>query len=643
MTFILTLIFWLLFSLLIINNLIPNFSIKYRRLYIWPTFLFTILTYSLLVSQIISGNPKFSASTSFDWLQLGSMSLAITFLINNSTLILGAMLATLFLVQIIGLYTHQTSKNQSKSWDNAVKHQVNCIFTLVMAGLLVLLADSLLILFFGMALISGIVIYRNLLINGGKTSINNLIWFLIADSIYLIAVLYTYTLFHTVSISEIATIANANIQGSPFSIVGFLLVLPIIIKLIKMPFSEQTNNSNPFVHQSIFSINAISIIMILLVRFMDILYGPCLVFILITGIVIALFSAFSSILKNSSEPAYKSLLIAQTGIFLIIIGSHTFPNALLFVVSFTFTNLLLIISQKTSQQVQLVTVSRNSMYKSGNVWIFLFAAFGISGLLPGSGFIPRNVLIQQYLSFVSDNPLYWVILVFTSLCLLLISFASFRYFFNHLYRWKSQNISGSRPQFFSNVLLGILVLLNLYPVFSLPHFNPMTSDNWIFRMIGGSKILSNVIDSQFYIALWIIAGIPLIGFFLALLTYHFQVIKSSSIHSVLKPVKQIQSISKTLSTNIIHSISRLFTRLSAVFISIEGTAIQKSLIKLSTYINSIAVGFALLNRKITSRKSSTTILNRISDSLLVSWEKHDLLIPFLLVIIVIIILVLSII
>jgi len=553
------------------------------------------------------------------------------------------MLATLFLIQIIQLFHRQDSKNQPKFQDNSIRHQINCVFTLIIAGLLVLLVDNLLLLFCGMVLISGIVLYRNLLINEGKTSTAGLIGFLVADSIYLIAILYTYVLFNTVSISGIASIVNDTVQNYSFNIVGFLIVLSIIIKLLQIPFSEQTISPNSSLDQSVFSISAISIIMILLHRFMNILCYPCLVFILIIGIIVTVYSAFSSIFKNNALSSYKSLLLAQIGVFLIIIGSQDSTNALLFIVSFTFINLLLIFSQKASQQAQLVTISRNSPYKSGRVWIFLFAVFGINGLLPGSGFIPRNALVQQYLISASDNPLFWTVLVFICFCLLLISFASFRYFFNTLYRWKNENTSGSSPQFFNGVLLEILVLLNLYPVFSLPHLNPLNSDTWIYQIIGSSKILPNVTETQLYTALSITVGIPLICFFLALLTYHFQVIKSSSIHSFLKPVKQLHSRSKMLSKYFINSISRLFTRLSVAFISIEGTAIQKSSIKLSAYINSIAVGFASLNRKITSRKSSTTILNRISDSLLVSWEKHDLLIPFLLVIIMVIVFVISII
>jgi len=643
MTFILALIFFVLFSLLLINNLAPDFSIKYRRLHTWPVFLFTVLSYGLLISQIISGNPNFSTSITCDWLRLGSTNLNITFYVSNPTVIFGVMLATLFLVQIISLYARQGSNSQPGPLDNWVRHQINCIYTLIIAGLLVLMVDSLLILFCGMVLISGIVIYRNLLINSGKTSTNSLIWFLIADSIYLIAVLYAYTLFHTVSISEMASIVNGNIHGLPFSVVGFLIVLSIIIKLIQIPFSEQTNSTKSFTDQSVFSISAISIIMILLLRFINILCSSCLTFILIIGIIIALFSAFSSMFKNSSEPAYKSLLLAQTGIFLIIIGSQASINALLFIVSFTFANLLLIFSQNAILQFQLATDSRNSLYKSGSVWIFLFAAFGISGLLPGSGFIPRHTLIQQYLNFALDNPLFWVVLIFTSLCLLLISYASFRYFFNNLSRWKTKNTSCSTLQLYGGVLFGILILLNLYPVFTLPRFNPITSDNWIYRIMGGSEIFSNVVDIQLYTALGITVGIPLVGFFLALLTYHFQLIKISSIHSVFKPIKQLYSFSNTLFANFIKSVSEIFSGLSAAFISIEETVIQKLLMTSSEFLNSIAAGFASLNQKITSRKPSTTVLNRISDSILVSWEKHDLLIPFLLVIIMIIIFALSII
>ncbi|MDO9547798.1 MAG: hypothetical protein Q7J65_02395, partial [Candidatus Marinimicrobia bacterium] len=462
MTIILALIFCVLLSLLLINNLAPDFSSKYRRLYTWPIFLFTILTYSLLISQILSGNPHFNIKATCDWLPLGSTNLDMTFFINNPVLIFGTMLATMFLIQIINLYTRQDSKSQPESQNNLAGHQINCIYTLIIAGLLILMADSLLVLFCGMALISGVVIYRNLLINGGIASLNSLIWFLIADSIYLIAVLYTYTVFHTLSISEIASIVNSNIQSVQFSSVGFLITLSIIIKLIRIPFSEQNDHTGSFVDQSIFNIGAISIIMILPVRFMNILCSPCLTFMLIIGIIIALFSAVSSLFKNSSEPAYKSLLLAQTGIFLIIIGGQTSINTLLFIVSFTFANLLLIISQDTIQQSQLAANSGSSIFKTGRVWIFLFAAFGISGLLPGSGFIPRNVLIQHYLSFAMDNPLYWVVLVFISLGLLLISFASFRYFFNNLYSWRTQNTSGSTPQLYGGVLFGILILLNLY-------------------------------------------------------------------------------------------------------------------------------------------------------------------------------------
>ncbi|MBN2601140.1 MAG: hypothetical protein JXR87_04030 [Candidatus Marinimicrobia bacterium] len=643
MTFILALMFCILFSILIINNLVPNFSIKYRRFFTRFLFLFTLLNYSILISLIVSGNPDYSKNVTFNWLRSGSTSLNVIFVINNPIVIFGAMLATLFLIQIINLFHRQDSQNLPAFQDNNIWCQINCIFTLIIAGLIILLVNSLLVLYGGMVLISGIVLYRNLFINGGKTSIAGLIGFLIADSIYLIAILYACVLFNTSSISGITAIVTGPVQNSSFNIVGFLIILSIIVKLVYIPYSEHTINLNSSVNQRVFSISAVSIMMILLQRFMNILCNSCLLFIMIIGIIIALYSAFSSIFKNSALSSYKSLLFAQIGVFLIIIGSQLSINTLLFIVSFTFINLLLILSQKASQQVQLVTVSKNSPYKSGRVWIFLFAVFGINGLLPGSGFIPRNVLIQQYLISASDNPLFWTVLVFVCFCLFLISFASFRYFFNSLYRWKNQIPSDSSPQFQSDVLLGILVLLNLYPVFSLPHLNPLTIDSWIYQIIGNSEMFSNIPETQLYTAFGITIGIPLIGFFLALLSYYFQVIKSSSIRSVLKPIMQLYTISKTLSTNFRYSISRWFSWLPAAFISIEDTTIQKSSISLSVFINSVTVGFVSLNRKFSGRKSATTIINHISNALLVSWEKHDLLIPFLLVIIIVVIFVLSII
>jgi len=643
MTIIILFTFLILLSLLVINNLLPDFSSKNRYVYTWPIILITIISYSLLISQILSGNPHFTNKVTLNWLRFGSTNLAITFIINNPVLIYGTVLAMMFLIQIIVLYSRQYDKSQPASQSIFVMHRINCIYTLIIAGLLILMADSLLVLFCGMVLITGIVIYRNLLIDSEKTSISVLAWLLIADLVYLIAILYTYTLLRTVSISEIASIINNNFQGLRFGGVGFLISLSIIVKLIRIPFSKQTNNAKSFVDQNIFTITTILIIMILLVRFTNILCSSCLAFLLIIGILISLFSAVSSIFKNSPEPVFKSLLLAQAGVFLIIIGNQTPINALMFIVSFTFANLLLIISRNTIQQPQLTARSGNSIYKSGSVWIFLFATFSVSGLLPGSGFIPRNALTQHYLNIAPGNPIFWVVLVLTGLCLLLISFASFRYFSNNLYRWKNQNTSGSLPYVYSGVLFGILILLNLYPVFTIPHFNPISPGSWIYQILSSGEILPGTAGNQLYTALGITIGIPLIGFFLALSTYHFQIIRTTTIHSVFKPVKQLYSYSHTQFTNFTKSVYGIFTWLSALFVSIEETTVQKLIIAVSASFNSMTAGFASLNRKITSHKLSMNILNRISDSILLSWEKHDLLIPFLLVLIMIIIFILSII
>lgn len=636
MTTIIILIFFTLLVSLLLNNLAPAVSSKYRHLYSVPVFLVAVLSYALLIAQVIAGNPHFSSRLSFEWLIPGSGNLNLLFAVNNGVLIFGAMLATFFIVQTAVFKFFQTD-GQTPAANNHIIHRANYIYVLMIAGLLILTADNLMLLFFGMTLITGIVLYQNLFVYDNKTQSGLPYIFIFADILFLIAFLVAFPFIQSLSLSEISATTNRTV----YTATGFLIIASIIVKLFGTAYFRTSDHLQSSTGQNVFNLGVISILMILLVRISSILCNACLTLTLIVGIMMALFFAVSSITKNFAGSAFRTLLLAQTGIFLFIIGSQSPINAQIYVVGFTFANLLLIISQEQIQHSQFLDGGESLNFKSGRVWLFLYAAFGITGLLPGIGFIPRNNVILHYTGTVSSSPLNWISLILLNLCLLLIAFAAFRYFFSILYHWKDRDpflpVSGQLP----GTVIGMLIVLNLYLVYTLPYLNPLSSAGRLIRIMS-ADVYSTTDLNQSYIAAGLATGVPLIGFLVALLTYRFHVIQSSLIQRLFNPFKRLVEFSIRISANFINSAAVTIAKISAGFIKTEDILSYKMADAVAALLNTAATGFTSLSRNISSWKPPVQIPDRISTSLRESFEKYELLIPLLLLIIMIIIFVLSI-
>lgn len=624
----------LILILIIINNLKSNRQRVGTIIYAAPIFLISLYFFSLLFYQLISRNPAFVQNISLSRLTINALRSDVRLILNSQTLIIGSILV---LIYIVLLHFHLEQKENAPPLITMV-HEINSIYLLCLAGLILLTADNLLLLLCGVILVSVVVIYRRLIISQNGITGWMLCGFLLFDLIFSLAVLLLGSRNNNIgTLSEIASAAEA----SP-PIIGFLLILPIIIKMILIPFSVQNGDTENFHAAAVFNVGIIATLMLLLQRFLPLQCHGCFLFMLILGIALALYTSLTSLACRRSGTAYKSLLLAQIGLFLIIIGLQKPVNSLSYLHSFTFSNLLLLLSRDSVLKATTAVKRQASPYRSVHVWIFLFAALCISGLVPASGFPVKNSMILNISELAAFAPLYYVLLSFGYLALLLIAFASFKYFFNTLAHLKSASYRTPGSTSNNGLISLILIILNLYPVISLPHLNPLRCDSWIYQFTANSGIIPASFSepsNPFSIGLLALLAV---GFSFTLLVYHFNVIKFAALNSVSSLVNRFNTALISLERKITDSLSRLITKIASGINNFE-TRIMLAFPKNgSDLIHSGLVKIARLNRKIPVSDHYHALTARIAGLGIRFWKNHELIIPLMLLLLITLIIMLTI-
>jgi len=339
---------------------------------------------------------------------------------------------------------------------------------------------------------------------------------------------------------------------------------------------------------------------------------------------------------------YQSLLLAQIGVFLIILGLQKPVNSLAYLYSFTFSNLLLPLSRDSLLKAGRAGKRQTSPYRSVHVWIFLFAVLCISGLVPGSGFPVKNSLILNISEMTTSAPLYWVVLSLGYLALLLIACAAFKYFFNTIAHLRSTSYRPPGRSTDHRFISLILIILNLYPFISLPRLNPLRCDGWIYQFTANSGIMPisfSEPSNPFSIAL---LALLTVGFLFTLLVYHFNVTKFAALNSVSNLVNRFNAAIISLGCKITDSLSKLIRKTASGINHFE-TRIMLTFPKNgSVRIHSSLVKIARLNDKIAVSDLYPALTARIAGLGKRFWKNHACIIPLMLLFLITLIIMISI-
>ena len=645
MTFVLIGILSLPILLLIFLNLFPNAGLKNKWLFTVPIYSVSALSYIFLLSRIIQPNPNFYRELIFKWLPINTSYLQLSFSINNQILILFAAFSTVFALKT--LFNHNDGYNLSSGKSHlSTIHQNNIIYGFFLSGLILLFSNSLLLFFVSQLILSGVIVYQHVyfISNSDRSSKRSLyfIWLIVFDLLFFLAILYIHSEIKSLSVTDIQrAIQNGGFSSNIHTISSFVIIISIIGKTAQIPFHKwfiadaQSQQSAPI---SNFSVEIIIISMILLLKLESLLNPNVMSFLLFFGFLSSILAVISSIVNTQKSLTLKYLLITQSGIFLIVFGSGLASASLLYIITFGFANIFLMFCSQCLQTGNSLSNPVKPVMKKTLTWVFLFAAISVSGIPLTAPFIPRFILLQNLLFKATTNSLYWIYVVLFALLICALSFSVFRFFHRRLEKSKANQQSISTNQIFVFILL---IILNIFFIYSLPNFNPLRTGSWLDKILPQLLLPSTFVGNTQFIAAGLILLMTLIGLFIAIFIYRFNIINSNSLRKRFQPIEYSVFSVININESAVSKVSSIMKRVTDHVKDIELVVFHKSVGRFSKLIDNFTKRVVQTNSFFRFSTIEKQALIKYLTSINQTIKQKEILIPLIVIIIFLIIFLIS--
>lgn len=645
MIFVLIGILSLLILLLIYLILFPHTGLKNKWLFTAPIYSVSALSYIFLMSRIIQPNPNLYRELIFKWLPINTSYLQLSFSINNQILILFAAFSTIFALKT--LLNHKDGYNLiSEKSHLSMIHQNNIIYGFFISGLILLFSNSLFLFFISQLTLSGVIVYQHVyFISNSDRSSNRLlyfIWLIVFDLLFFLAILYIYSEVKSLSITDIQrAIQNGGFSSNIHTISGFLIIFSIIGKTAQIPFHKwfiadaQSQQSTP---TSNFSVEIITISMILLLKLQPLLSPNTMSFLLFFGFLSSILAVISSIVNTQKSLTLKYLLITQSGIFLIVFGSKLASASLFYIITFGFANIFLMFCSQCLQTDNSLSNTVKPVMKKTLSWVFLFAVISVSGIPLTAPFIPRFILLQNLLFKTTTNSLYWIYVVLFALLICSLSFSVFRFFHRRLEKSKANQQSITTDKIFVFILL---IILNFFFIYSLPNFNPLHTGSWLDKILPQSLLPSTFLGNTQVIAGGLILLMTLIGLFIAIFIYRFNIINSNSLRKRFQPIESSVFSVININESAVSKVSSIMKRITNYIQNIEYLMFHKSVARFSKLINNFTKRVVQTNSFFRFSMIEKQALIKYLTSINQTIRQKEILIPLIVIIIFLIIFLIS--
>ena len=645
MIFVLIGILSLLILLLILFNLFPSIGLKNKWLFTAPIYSVSALSYIFLMSCIIQPNLHFYRELIFKWLPINTSYLQLSFSINNQILILFAAFSTIFALKT--LFNHKDEYNLSSEKSHlSMIHQNNIIYGFFISGLVLLFSNSLFLFFVSQLILSGVIVYQHVysISNSDRPSDGSLhfIWLIVFDLLFFLAILCINSEIKSLSITDIQrAIQNGDFSSNIHTISGFLIIFSIIGKTAQIPFHKwfiadaQSQQSAPI---SNFSIEIITISMILLLKLESLLSPNMMSFLLFFGFLSSILAVISSIVNTQKSLTMKYLLITQSGIFLIVFGSKLTSASLVYIITFGFATIFLTFCSQCLQTDNSLSNTVKPVMQKTLTWVFLFAAISVTGLPLTTVFIPRFILLQNLLFKATTNSLYWIYVVLFALLICALSFSVFRFFHRRLEKSKANQQSITTNQIFVFILL---IILNFFFIYSLPNFNPLHTGSWLDKMLPQFLLPSIFVGNIQVIAGGLILLMTLIGLFIAIFIYRFNIINSNSLRKRFQPIESSVFSVININESAVIRVSSIMKRITNYIKNIEYLMFHKSVGRFSKMINNFTKRVVQTNSFFRFSTIEKQTLIKYSMGINQTIRQKEILIPLIVIIIFLIIFLIS--
>ncbi|MBL50609.1 MAG: NADH-quinone oxidoreductase subunit L [Candidatus Marinimicrobia bacterium] len=508
-----------------------------------------ILSISMFVAMLLDYDPNFKYEASFTWLDMGSFSISLGFLVDNITVIM------LLVVALISTCTHIFSLEYLKGDIRYSRYYAYLgLFTFSMNG--IVLANNLISMYMSWELVG---VSSFLLIghwfekdSAANASKKAFLTNRVGDIGFFIGIMLIYTAVGSFAFGDIFEGVSAGmISGTTLTFAGVGLFLGAMGKSSQFPLHiwlpDAMEGPTP-VSALMHAATMVAAGVYLTVRIFPILTPDALLFVAYIGGFTAIFAASIAITQNDIKKVLAYSTVSQLGYMILAVGTGVYTAAFFHLLTHAMFKANLFYGSGSVIHSMHHALHEKHDYKTDpqdmrnmgslkenmpvTYWSMFISTLAIAGVPLFSGFLSKDAILAGTLSFGQQHPEHFLLPVFGFGAAAITAFYMFRMMFL-TFHGESQN-----PELINDIhespkaMTGPLVLLGGLSVFfwyTIPYFNPFSSYGWfndlvkpIDAVVPGNLSASEIekgAHHAHYLAMALSIGVAGLGIVLSVLMY----------------------------------------------------------------------------------------------------------------------------
>ena len=462
-----------------------------------------ILSIAMFVAMLLGNDPAFKQEASFTWLDMGSFSIELGFLVDNITVIM------LLVVALISTCTHIFSLKYLEGDIRYSRYFAYLgLFTFSMNG--IVLANNLISMYMSWELV-GVSSYllighwfeKDSAANAAKKAfLTNRV----GDIGFFIGIMLIYTAIGSFVFDDIFEgVSTGMISGTTLTLAGVGLFLGAMGKSSQFPLHiwlpDAMEGPTP-VSALMHAATMVAAGVYLTIRIFPLLTPDALLIVAYVGGFTALFASTIAITQNDIKKVLAYSTVSQLGYMILAVGTGVYTAAFFHLLTHAMFKANLFYGSGSVIHAMHHALHKKHDHESDpqdmrnmggfkdkmpiTYWSMLVSTLAIAGVPLFSGFLSKDAILAGSLSFAQHHPEHFLLPVFGFAAAAITAFYMFRMMFM-TFHGKPQipelidDIHES-PKEMTGPLV-ILATLSFFVFYTLPYFNPLSSHGWFTNLV----------------------------------------------------------------------------------------------------------------------------------------------------------------
>ncbi len=462
-----------------------------------------ILSIAMFVAMLLDNDPEFRQEAGFTWLDMGSFSIELGFLVDNITVIM------LLIVALISTCSHVFSLKYMEGDIRYSRYFAYLgLFTFSMNG--IVLANNL----FSMYMFWELVGVSSYLLIGHwfekdsaadaakKAFLTNRV----GDIGFFIGIMLIYTGIGSFTFSHIFDgVANSMLTGTTLTLAGVGLFIGAMGKSSQFPLHiwlpDAMEGPTP-VSALMHAATMVAAGVYMSVRLFPLFTTDALLVIAYVGGFTAIFAASIAITQNDIKKVLAYSTVSQLGYMILAVGTGVYTVAFFHLLTHAMFKANLFygsgsvihamhhaLHEKHDHETDPQDMRNMGGFKEKmpvTYWSMLISTLAIAGVPLFSGFISKDAILAGTLSFAQLHPEHFLLPVFGFGAAAITAFYMFRLMFLTFHGEPRMpelidDIHESPPEMTGPLV--ILATLSFFVFYTLPYFNPLSSHGWFTNLV----------------------------------------------------------------------------------------------------------------------------------------------------------------